>query len=159
MSLVIVFTWNIERARGLRPTTKLAAEFRASTNFHHADTHFLKNLFAFAFTNRRVFLVRSTYWVRFFFPRLPSGMLTWEPCGRRPLLNWRKYNARTKTKTIAGASTQNLGASKQTPLYGFTCRYCFYRREVFISLEIFLRVPQKKLRASQIGRASCRERV
>jgi len=36
------------------------------------------------------FLVRSTYWVRFF-GRCASSMLSWEePCGFRPLLNWRK---------------------------------------------------------------------
>ena len=80
---------------------KTVAASSTITDFHHADTHFAKNLFTFrAFSNRRIFLGRSRYWVRSF-RLLPSSMLTWEPCGCRPLLNWRKSKARTKIKTIA----------------------------------------------------------
>ena len=50
------------------------------------------------------FVLRSTYWVSFFC-RCPSSMLSWEePCGFRPLLNWRKKWG-TKIKMIAITSS------------------------------------------------------
>ena len=146
----------MERARGLRPTTKLAAEFRASTDFHHADIRISWRICLHLRSLTDAFFSWEVHIEFAFFRRLPSGMLTWEPCSRRPLLNWRKYKARTKIKTIAVASTQNLCASKKTPLYGFTCTCLLV--EVFISLEIFLRVPQKNLRASRNSNSSLETR-